>query len=116
MPTQRSQMIRRAAALPKGSDERRALLAVLAQEAAPLHDDLMDESLVPYRRLSDDFERQRLGVLDYGIGRVQYFGKTVSAGPFKHSGPLDAQKLATWLKKAKVSKLSFDPKGLYLQW
>ena len=73
-----------------------------------------DESLAPYRDLAEDFG-WKLHVRNEGV-RVRYFGSTASAGPFIASSPLDAQKLAAWLKKANVNQFVVSTKGIYLQW
>jgi len=111
----RKALIRLASTLPVGSDERKVILAGLkkSKQAAPTP--AVDETLAPYQNLAADFER-KFRALDMSSGRVRYFGKTVSAGPFKAFGPMDAQKLATWLKKANVSEFQTTAKGIYLQW
>ena len=107
--TDRSALIRLASTMEAGDPKRLAILAGLKTS--------VDEDLAPYQKLAEDFEQKFRVQLDMSAGeKVRYFGKTVSAGPFKVFAPLDAQKLATWLKKANVKNLRPDAKGIYLNW
>jgi hypothetical protein len=106
----RSKMIRLAASMPKGSNERKALLDVLAA----VHDgDDWDVSDY-YEKLAEDFGRKfnmkpKLPIL---VSRL--YGKLKVGSMY-----LPAETVAgmgKWAMQQEVDRMEFGPKGLTLVW
>ena len=106
--TTRSEMIRSAAALPKGSTERRQILAELAKESSPT----MGEDIAFYQGLADAFTRNfRIRLLD-----LQHQGGLVVA-TFRNPGTrLRAEKLQMYIRLYKVTFITADTKHIILEW